>query len=128
METTKQTQTKDAREAKRHTLAIIRRLVKLYHKNPDANDDEWGNLYELGLSFGLNDSSNTLERGEASYWSWVICTGGPHSEFRFYRCEAKTIYRVEFVYIDWYFNKKYQLKGKELELLLDVFELLNGGE
>lgn len=128
MEATKHIQDYDAKEAKKEALAIIRKLVKLYEKDPDKSDDEYGNLWEYGLGFGLNSHENVLERGEASYWTWVICTGGPHVEFRFYRCETHQLYRVEFVYKDWYYVKRFPLKGKALELLTYIFEILNGGE
>jgi hypothetical protein len=36
-----------------------------------------------------------------SYFAWVLCTGGPHEEVRFYVNALKKPYSISFVYKDW---------------------------
>jgi hypothetical protein len=36
-----------------------------------------------------------------SYFAWVLCTGGPHEEIRFYVNALKHTYSISFVYKDW---------------------------
>ena len=38
---------------------------------------------------------------EPSYFAWVLCTGGPHEELRFYVNANKNTYSISFVYKDW---------------------------
>ncbi len=42
-----------------------------------------------------------------SYFAWVLCTGGPHQEVRFYVNALKKTYSISFVYKDWFtFSEK----------------------
>ncbi len=42
-----------------------------------------------------------------SYFAWVLCTGGPHQEVRFYLNAFKKTYSISFVYQDWFtFSEK----------------------
>jgi hypothetical protein len=42
-----------------------------------------------------------------SYFAWVLCTGGPHQEVRFYVNALKKTYSISFVYQDWFtFSEK----------------------
>jgi hypothetical protein len=42
-----------------------------------------------------------------SYFAWVLSTGGPHEEIRFYVNALKKTYSISFVYKDWFtFSEK----------------------
>jgi hypothetical protein len=42
-----------------------------------------------------------------SYFAWVLSTGGPHEEIRFYVNALKKTYSISFVYKDWFtFDEK----------------------
>jgi hypothetical protein len=42
-----------------------------------------------------------------SYFAWVLSTGGPHEELRFYVNAKKHTYAISFVYKDWFtFDEK----------------------
>ena len=42
-----------------------------------------------------------------SYFAWVLSTGGPHEEIRFYVNAKKHTYAISFVYKDWFtFDEK----------------------
>ena len=60
---------------------------------PDISDDLIGALCEYGLEFTFDD--------EEQCYRYVISTGGPHEEIRFYVDKDKDLINAKFVYLDW---------------------------
>jgi hypothetical protein len=99
-------------------LKDIKKLLNMYKKDPDAYDSDLGNLNEYGLSLDKNS-----EKGEPTYYAWVLSTGGPGDEFRFYVNEDKDTYKIEFWYYDWGVGEKITLRrdSNAYRLLEDVW-------
>jgi len=57
-----------------------------------------GNFWDYGLCFDWVEPDNANHDGpSAGYYSWLIMTGGPHSEIRFYGNGS-----IVFVFKDWF--------------------------
>jgi len=117
---------------KNQTVSILRKLRKAYCEGEDSKyyakiDEELGNLYEYGLSFDYV-APGTFTRQNEGYWRYQISYGGPSDEFRFYAsgpdCDC---YRIEYVFLDWYDGHKRALKGKDLELLKEIWSWFQDG-
>jgi len=108
----------EMRKIYKDRLKDIRKLLDLYKRDPDAYDDNLGNLNEYGLSLDKNS-----EKGEPTYYAWVLSTGGPGDEFRFYTNENRDVYKIEFWYYDWGVGEKITLRhdSQAYKLLEDVW-------
>ena len=78
----------------------IRNLWNEPHSNEDgyAYKDGYEALNEYGLSFEYRTGAD----GDPAYFIWLLSTGGPHEEFRFYVNPDYTLYKIEFAFLDWY--------------------------
>ena len=78
--------------------------------------------HEYGLCFDYVPHGEQGNNG--GFFAFVISTGGPHEEIRFFvDCEYRC-YRSEFVYKDWGTCDKAELQGKDAEWAQDFFNRL----
>lgn len=56
-------------------------------------------FYEYGLSFEWRDGRDAWSPG---FHAFVLSTGGPHEELRFYGDVSGHVYRIEFYLADWF--------------------------
>jgi len=108
-------------------IAGIRKLWALYNDDPEAYDYELGNLYEYGLCFDYVPPG-TFEDQLEGYFRWLLSTGGPGDEFRFYadrspnRLSGWSVYRIEYWFLDWFDGAHIDLSGEDEELMRELFE------
>jgi hypothetical protein len=70
-------------------------------EDPDESRDEISEVAEYALDlYGLCLDGHA-PTDAPSYFAWVLCTGGPHQEVRFYVNALKKTYSISFVYQDW---------------------------
>jgi hypothetical protein len=123
MEPTEKQANCKARWAKHKTARIqdIRKLWRLYQKDPDANHPDLGNLNEYGLAFCYVPPGTFPDQLEG-YWQYQLSTGGPGEEFRFYSSTpGSPCYRISFVFLDWYDGHERELVGRDRELLEELW-------
>lgn len=99
-------------------LDDIRNLWNEPHSNEDGYEYEDGftALNEYGLDFSYNSD------GEEHCFVWLLSTGGPHSEFRFFVNSDMSLYRIEFAFLDWWDGATRRLHGDERELMHDIWQ------
>lgn len=101
-------------------LEDIRKLWKAVQDgDPDRHIDELGTFNDYGLELTMVPS----EKGR--YIRWVLCTGGPHEEFRLYytaRGSRHSVQQVEFWYHDWTCGVSFTLSGSSKKLLENIFQ------
>lgn len=92
-------------QAMTNRMADIKAMLDAY---PDyAKDDqgyEIGNFEEFGLEFNYVEGHTDYNDGEA-YWRFLISTGGPSEEIRFYATSSPQGWRLhtaEFWFLDWF--------------------------
>ena len=104
----------------RGRIADIRKLWRLYCKDPDAYDEELGRFDEYGLCFDYvpRDTFSDQKRG---FFRWQLSWGGPQDEFRFYTDENLDPYEIEYWYLDWFDGAGVKLGGRDHELLAEIF-------
>jgi hypothetical protein len=70
-------------------------------EDPEESFDEISEIASYALDlYGLCLDGHAPAY-EPSYFAWVLCTGGPHEELRFYVNALKKTYSISFVYKDW---------------------------
>jgi hypothetical protein len=70
-------------------------------EDPDESRDEISEIASYALDqYGLCLDGHAPDDAP-SYFAWVLCTGGPHEEVRFYVNALKKTYSISFVYKDW---------------------------
>lgn len=57
-------------------------------------------LHEYGLA--LTYEADEMNDGQNAHFCWLLSTGGPHEEIRFFVNNAFRLQRVEFVLKDWF--------------------------
>lgn len=98
-------------------------LRKLWRAQCDGVEDledleDLGNLYEYGLSF----TYNAPDDAEEGYWIYLLSTGGPHEEVRFYASTPRSQpYKITFVLQDWFDGYEREVVGKDYELMRDLW-------
>ena len=104
----------------RGRIADIRKLWRLYCKDPDAYDEELGRFDEYGLCFDYvpRDTFSDQKRG---FFRWQLSWGGPQDEFRFFTDENLDITEIEYWYLDWFDGAGVKLCGRDHELLAEIF-------
>jgi len=116
--TTKQKKCADLIDGQlRKTMADVRKLWRLYQKDPEATDDRLGNFNDYGLSLAVVNPEDG-----PSYVQWQLSWGGPSDEFRFYMNSLGNCYSTEYVYMDWYDGAKKLVLGEDRALLMEIFE------
>ena len=108
-------------------IADLETLWELYREDPEANDEELGNIYEYGLCFDYVAPGTFNDQNEG-YFRYQLSTGGPGDEFRFYADQrgrwAWSVYRIEYWFLDWFDGASITLSGDERELIGDIFQSL----
>ena len=103
------------------TLEALRTLWEWYCDGKEEDHPDYGNLYEYGLSFDYV-APNTFKDQEQGYFRYQLSWGGPSDEFRYYVNPDFTAYRVEYWFLDWFDGACRVLRGKDHELLLDIYD------
>jgi hypothetical protein len=99
----------------------LRRLWKAYQEDSEKSLDDIGNIYEYGLSFDYV-SPGTFTGQKRGYCRYQLSWGGPGDEFLFYLDENRMPYKVEYWFLDWFDGAKVTPQGKNLALLLELFD------
>ena len=110
-------------------LNEIQELWDVYIGRKRPNDDiTEDSFHEYGLSFEYVDEDED-EDGDDNYFSYLISTGGPSEEIRFYCYKNHfgqwVFSEAEFVYMDWFDSASEMITGNHLTLLQDVFAFFN---
>jgi len=102
-------------------MADIRKLWSLYQRDPDARTADGSQWVEFGLCFDYVTPGTFRDQAEG-YWRWLLSTGGPGDEFRFFASSPATpIYRVEYWFLDWFDGAKRVLVGSRRALLEEIW-------
>lgn len=109
------------REHYRDRIADIRKLWNLYREDPEAYDDDLGRFNEYGLSFDYV-APGTFTDQRRGYWQWVLSTGGPGDEFRFFCDEHFRPTKIEYWFLDWFDGAHISVTGKGRELLDEIWD------
>lgn len=108
------------------TIHDLRKLWKLNQKDPEAYDPDLGSFNEYGLAFDYV-APGTFTGQLEGYWRYQISYGGPSEEFRFYASAPQfPPYRLTFVFMDWGDGHERALTGKDLALLLEIWQDFQG--
>lgn len=106
---------------KNGTIRTLKKLWRLYQKDPEASDDDLGRFNEYGLAFDYV-APGTFDNQKEGYWRYQISYGGPSEEFRFYASSHQfEPYRITYVFMDWYDGHERALTGDDLALLLEIW-------
>ena len=110
-------------------LETLRKLWALHREDPEAYDNEYGNLYEYGLGFGYVAPETFKDQNEG-YFRYQISWGGPSDEFRIFADASGrrgwSIYRVEYWYMDWFDGASVTLRGEDLAFMSELVECFFG--
>lgn len=100
-------------------------LWDLYCNDPEASDENLGNMYDYGLSFDYVAPETFGEEQEEGYFRYQLSWGGPSDEFRIYAQKIKdyrySVYKIEYWYLDWFDGARWPLHGKDKEFIEEVF-------
>lgn len=102
-------------------IADIKKLWQLYQKDPELSEDI-GTLDEYGISFEYTTEKGKLEKGKPAFFKWLLSTGGPGDEFRFFVNPDLSLYKVEYWFFDWFDSAKITLKGNNFKLLNEIWD------
>ena len=102
-------------------IVEIRKLWKLYQKDPDASDYDLGSFHEYGLGFDYVPK-RTFSDQKRSYFRWQLSWGGPSDEFRFYVDEDFDPIEIEYWFLDWFDGASVSLQGRSYDLLSEIFD------
>lgn len=78
------------------------------------DEDVREELYEYGLDFEYVDTNE-------GYFRYLLSTGGPGDEFRFYTNLNYQPYRIEYWFLDWFDGASITLDGEEFDLMENFF-------
>jgi len=102
-------------------VSDMRKLWKLYHKDPDASDPDLGTFTEYGLGFDYV-APGTFRDQKRGYFRYQLSWGGPQDEFRFYTDGNLTPVKIEYWFLDWFDGAKVTLQGRNYALLAEIFD------
>lgn len=109
------------------TIENLKTLWELAGEDPEANDEDLGNIYEYGLCFDYVAPGTFTDQNEG-YFRYQLSWGGPGDEFRIYADQSGPFqwyaYRIEYWFLDWFDGASITLRGNNLELLKDIFQSL----
>ena len=112
------------REHLQGRIADLIKLWNIYQVDPEAYDEELGNLNEYGLCLDYV-APYTFKNQRRGYLRYQLSWGGPSDEFRFYLDESLNPTRIEYWFLDWFDGAKIILKGKVLSLLEEIYQDFN---
>jgi len=107
---------------KNERIKDLRTLWNLYLEDPDAQDEELGNIFEYGLCFDYVPAG-TFRDQKRGYFCYQLSWGGPSDEFRFYCGPDLKVDKITYAYLDWFDGMEITLRGKDFELLKEIFEM-----
>ncbi len=99
----------------------IKKLWERYKNDPESNDKDLGNFNEYGLCFDYV-APQTFTGQRKGYFQYQLSWGGPSDEFRFYVGPEFQPYRIEYWFMDWFDGARRVLKGKNFDLLNEIFQ------
>ena len=105
----------------RGRIADLRKLWKMNCEDPEQSDEELGNFSEYGLSFAYVPPG-TWEKQKRGYFRYQLAWGGPSDEFRFFTNPDFSVYRAEYCFMDWFDGARRILKGRNYDLMTEIFE------
>lgn len=107
-------------EEYRREIETVRKLWKLYQEGDEEGDPDLGTFPEHGLAFDYVPAG-TFKNQCMGFFRWQISTGGPGDEFRFYTDPAGVLYRISYVFLDWWDGATLELGGEDFDLLSEIF-------
>ncbi len=106
-------------ELRKEIDIYLRPLFESYQRGEETTPDGQS-FYEHGLGFDYV-SAGTFDGQKEGYFRYQISYGGPSDEFRFYTDAGLSLHRVEYCFMDWFDGANVVLKGKNFELLEEIF-------
>ena len=104
----------------------LRRVWDAYNGEPDPEGDyDEESLYDYGLSFDYVMPHTFGDEQHEGYFRYQLSWGGPSDEFRFYVGPNFTVYRIEYVFQDWFDGAKRTLSGSDYDLLSEIYDWFN---
>lgn len=92
-------------------LADIDTLINTYDNDPEAYDDELGtNLDEYPLEFAFEPADDPDDT-RLPHFRYLLSTGGPHEEIRFFTTYGERLLYAEFWLFDWGDGAKVTIQG-----------------
>ncbi len=88
--------------------------------------EDLGSICEYGLSFDYV-APGTFQDQKRGFFRYQLSCGGPQEEFRFFCDERRVPIKVEFWFLDWFDGAKITAQGKNLALLLKLFDWFKEG-
>jgi len=79
-------------------------------------------LHEYGLCFDYV-APGTFGNQKRGYYRYQISTGGPGEEFRYYPNTSPR--EISFVFLDWYDGYERRLRGKDWEIINEIFDIFD---
>ncbi len=99
----------------------INKLWTAYRNGEEGEVEDIGRFEEYGLCFDYV-APGTFGKQRKGYFRYQLSWGGPSDEFRFYTGPEFEPYRIEYWFMDWFDGAQRILKGKNLDLMLEIFE------
>lgn len=110
-------------------------LRQLWEAEKNGNEDGvdgLGTFCEYGLAFDYvapeeeeGEDGEPIESDEPGYFRYQLSWGGPSDEFRFYadgQGYKWNVWKVEYVFMDWFDGAKRTLHGDDRALLEEIFD------
>ena len=101
------------------TLHDIDAMWQAEQEGNEEGPEDLGSIWEYGLHLDYQKPDTGL-----GYLCWLLMTGGPHAEFRFYLDADLDCYKVKYVFQDWYDSAERTVWQPANENLLDFFSYL----
>lgn len=106
------------------TMEVLRELWEMYCNDPDESHEDYGNLYEYGLSFDYV-APETFNDQKEGYFRYQLSWGGPSDEFRIYAQKIDdwrfSVYKIEYWFLDWFDGAKINLSGEDYDFIEELF-------
>lgn len=109
----------------RGRIKDIRKLWKMYCEDPEKSDEDLGRFDEYGLSFDYVPPG-TFGDQKHGYFRYQLSWGGPSDEFRFFTNPDFSVYLIEYWFMDWFDGARRISKGRDYDLLAEIFEDFRG--
>jgi hypothetical protein len=98
----------------------LHKLWDAYNAGEEEVED-LGNIYDYGLAFDYVPAE-TFNDQEQGFFRYQLSWGGPGDEFRFYVDPDMHLYKIEYWFLDWGDGAMKHPKGKDKELMEEIFE------
>lgn len=104
-------------------MGVIEKLWEAEKDGIEEGVEDLGTFNEYGLSFDYV-APGTFEGQRKGYFRYQISWGGPSDEFRFFANPGDlSCYRIEYWYMDWYDGARRILRGHDLEVMQEIWEM-----